>query len=181
MKLTQILIILLSLAYGHSACAMNKPRIGKRWRIAESILKKVLLAEHDNACQKFTVKLTENYKARLNTLYEEVLEQNQINQKATPAIELRTFWGMIMDQIISLKQARLTEIHRFSENRLNFQDISPIVNVFKKEKGFVFEPHLDTTDLETLLRFHAMLSALTYSLRELDEWIHAKAEIEYDI
>jgi len=218
MKLAQILIILCSLAYGHSAYAMDEPRRGKRWRIAESILKKVLLSEynrtrkiiskcvmhrapkiedeseidkpllkqalaseHERACKNFSVEISETYKDRLNKLYDEVLEQNQINYKTKPATELPAFQGKITGQIIDLKQARLTEIGRFSDNRLDFQDISPIVNVFKKEKGFVFEPDLNAIDLETMLRFHATLCALYYSLYEINEKIRLTDEIESDI
>lgn len=155
------------------------PKAQDLTEIAKPLLNQI--SEHEKALQKLSVKIAENYKARLNTLYDKVLELDQIKLKTTPATELPAFRDMIMGQIINLKQARLDEVQRFTDNRLNFQDISPIVNAFKKEKQFIFEPHLNTSDLETILKFHAMLSALTYSLREIDEWIHAKAEIEYDI
>jgi hypothetical protein len=219
MKLRQILIILLSLAYGHSAYAMEKPRIKRRGRIVESILKMVLISEHnrtrktiskrvmhkapkaqdqseiekpllnqtlasehDKARKDLSLKISETYKVRLNTLYDKALEKNQINYKTTLATELPAFREMIASLIIDLKQARHTEMHRFSNNGLNFQDISPIVNVFKKEKGFVFEPaDLNLTDLETMLRYHAMLCALYYSLHEINERIRPTLETEWDI
>jgi hypothetical protein len=177
MKLTQILIILISLAYGHSAGAMKAPRIGKRWRIAESILYRTLLLAHYKACKEFTIKITKSYQARLSTLYAQALEQNQINYKATQTSELPIFCEIIKDQIINLKEDRLTEMHRFSDNRLCLEDIFPLANEFKKEKGFVFEPDFNTAELETMLRFHAMLYALTYSLHEINEWIHPTDQI----
>jgi len=184
MKITQILFFLLSLAYGHSVCAMEKPRKAKqRFKIdhKKPILKQVLVSEHKRVHRKLKAGIKKSYKSNLNLLYDEALEQNRTNKEAIPATELPTLWNTTKDQIISLEQDLLFEILRYGDNGLRFKDISPIIDQFKKEKGFGIAPNLDTITLETMLRFHAMLRTITNSLNEINEWISPTGEVEEDI
>lgn len=190
MKLTQILIILLSLAYGHSACAMDVAqavaRTSKyRFKISykKPILQQVLISEHKKDSRNLRAAIKETYKSSLNLLYDQTLEHDQANNKqAIPAIALPALLNTIKDQITSLEQDLIDQIHRYNSNGLRFKDIAPIMNEFKKEKGFAIKPDLDTINLQTMLRFHAMLSTLANSLNEINEWIcPTSGEIEEDI
>lgn len=189
MKLTQILIILLALAYGHSASAMDVAQAGARktkhrFKIGykKPILKQVLISEHKKDSRNLRAAIKETYKSSLDLLYDQTLEQDQANKQAIPAIALPALLNTIKDQITSLEQDLINEIHRYNSNGLRFKDIAPIIKEFKKEKGFATKPDLDTINLQTMLKFHAMLRTLANSLNEINEWIcPTNGEIEEDI
>ena len=76
------------------------PKAQDQSEIEKPLLNQALASEHDKACKDLSLKISETYKVRLNTLYDKALEKNQINYKTTLATELPAFREMIASLII---------------------------------------------------------------------------------
>lgn len=147
---------------------------------AESYLITLLIINHLERCDGLMLKIEDNLLNRLNTIYDETLYRHNFTTRNLNETEIHSFHSQIQEEILSLNQDYLTEIHRFNENNLCFEDISDIIDTFKKNKKFTFIPDYHRLDSMRKLELHAMLSAMTHSLREIDEWIHGKNEARED-
>lgn len=178
MNFSKLLILACSLASLHSAYAMKSRKPKKS---EPKLLKIVLCEEMAKSCDVLMDKIITNYTARLNTLYNDALRQSTMDRNATPSAELLAFGSNLREKTVELSQEHPVEINRFNENQLDFEQLRPIINSFKTSKGFAVLPNrVSGLKLSQMMELHAVLYALTHSLREIDEWIHEPDQCESD-
>ncbi len=176
MKYSHLILTAASaLMFAQASYGMN---MKKRRASEKPILKKLLNAEAGKHRDAIMERIKANYLARLNTLFDESLHASRFHRKGTQSESLIEFGKSLERELMQLRSDHLIEIHRFGEI-FPFQEIAPIINTFKEQKGLHILPSTKHLKLSKLMELHAIYYALVHSLREIDDWIrHADYEPE---